>query len=92
MAWGEIRLRPKPLNTFNTRLWLEQSREDCEYAFQEWQFNSANVLAKAVAFTQINLFLEIERKDKAIKEYEAELEKRKIQSKRRYDYPNLGSR
>lgn len=56
------------------------------------KINSPSALAKAAAFTYINVFLRIEAKEKAYKEYEAELHKRRIKSMRRYDYiPPPGS-
>ncbi len=56
------------------------------------KINSPSALAKAAAFTQINIFLGFEAKEKAYKEYEAELHKRRIRSTRSYDYvPPPGS-
>jgi hypothetical protein len=56
------------------------------------EINSPSALAKAAAFTQINIFLHFEAKEKAYKEYETELNKRRIMSMRSYDYvPPPGS-
>jgi hypothetical protein len=56
------------------------------------KINSPNVLAKAAAFTQINIFLHFEAKENAYKEHEAQLHKRRISSTRSYDYiPPPGS-
>src|SRR5438105_4046323 len=49
------------------------------------KINSPSALARAAAFTQINIFLQIEAKEKAYKEYEAELHKRRIRSMRSYN-------
>jgi hypothetical protein len=55
------------------------------------KINSPSALAKATAFTQINIFLHSEAKEKAYK-CEAELHKRRIRSMRSYDYiPPPGS-
>lgn len=50
------------------------------------KINSPSALARAAAFTQINIFLRIEAKEKAYKEYEAELHKRRIRSTSSYNY------
>jgi hypothetical protein len=56
------------------------------------KINSPSALAKATAFTLINIFLQFEAKEKAYKECEAELHKRRIRSMRSYDYiPQPGS-
>ena len=56
------------------------------------KINSPSALARAAAFTQINIFLHYEAKEKAYKVYEAEFHKRKIGSTRSYNYvPPLGS-
>jgi hypothetical protein len=56
------------------------------------KINSPSALARAAAFTQINIFLQIEAKEKAYKEYEAELHKCRIRSMRSYNYvPPPGS-
>jgi hypothetical protein len=56
------------------------------------KINSPSALARAAAFTQINIFLHIEAKEKAYKIYEAELHKRRIRSTRSYNYvPPPGS-
>jgi hypothetical protein len=56
------------------------------------KINSPSALARAAAFTQINIILHIEAKEKAYKEYEAELHKRRIRSTRSYNYvPPPGS-
>ena len=46
------------------------------------RINSANALAKAAAFTQINFFLHFEGKENAYKEREEELQKRHVKSMR----------
>jgi hypothetical protein len=53
--------------------------------------NSPSALARAAAFTQINIFLQIEAKEKAYNECEAELHKRRIRSMRSYYVPPPGS-
>lgn len=56
------------------------------------KINSPSVLAKATAFTLVNIFLQFEAKEKAYKECEAELHKRRIRSMRSHDYiPPPGS-
>ena len=56
------------------------------------KINSPSALARAAAFTQINIFLHYEAKDKAYKVYEAEFHKRRIRSTRSYNYvPPPGS-
>jgi len=56
------------------------------------KINSPSALATAAAFTHNNIFLQIAAKEKAYKEYEAELHKRRIRSMRSYDYvPQPGS-
>jgi len=50
------------------------------------KINSPSALAKAAAFTQINIFLQYEAKENAYKEYEAQLHKRRISSTRSYNY------
>ena len=56
------------------------------------KINSPSALARAAAFTQINIFLQIEAKEKAYKVCEAELHKRGIRSTGSYNYvPPPGS-
>ena len=56
------------------------------------KINSPSALAKAAAFTQINIFLQYEAKENAYKEHEAQLHKRRIGSTRSYNYiPPPGS-
>jgi hypothetical protein len=55
------------------------------------KINSPSALARSAAFTQINIILMIEAKEKAYKEYEA-LHKRRISSTSSYNYvPPPGS-
>lgn len=49
------------------------------------EINSPSELARAAAFTMINIFLLFQAKEKASKEYEAELHKRRISSMRSYE-------
>ena len=54
--------------------------------------NSVNAAAKAAAFTQLNLYLQYEAKEKAYKVYEQVLKDRKINSLRSFNYvPPPGS-
>ncbi|MGC2569966.1 MAG: hypothetical protein WA364_00530 [Candidatus Nitrosopolaris sp.] len=56
------------------------------------KINSPSALAREAAFTHNNIFLQIAAKEKAYKEYEAELHKRRIRSMRSCDYvPQPGS-
>ena len=56
------------------------------------KINSRGELARAAAFTHNNIFLQIAAKEKAYKEYEAELHKRRIRPMRSCDYvPQPGS-
>ena len=53
--------------------------------------NSVNALAKAAAFAQINIYLQLEAKENAYKERQVELDRRNVKNIRGFDYvPNLG--
>jgi hypothetical protein len=77
-----------------TQLEYEIMTRIADLLFKNWsiKINSPSALARAAAFTQINIFLHFEAKEKAYKEYEAELDKRRIRSMRSYEYiPPPGS-
>ena len=53
--------------------------------------NTVNAFMKAAAFTQINIYLQLEARENAYKERQTELDKRNVRSIRGFDYvPNLG--